>query len=299
MTSDSVTLLEEQSPKPRRRWLRFSLRSLLLLVVVVAIPLGWKVNRARNQVQVVAELEKLNAWFKYDYEIRKTEPGPKWLIDRLGKEYFVEVIQVTVGGPQVSDETISRIARLPKLEYVNLRPSSKITDKGLVHFAGMHGLQGVDLFSDGISGAGLVNLTGLERLKSLSISGWATDASLGHVATLSRLESLWLHEAVEVTDEGIAQIANLTNLRGLRLGGRWDDSGIQDSMKITDQGLETLYGLENLEFFHLDTVNVTQAGIDKLGETLPNCEIEWNSKGRQATFRKNEKGGETVTRPEG
>jgi hypothetical protein len=215
--------MDEQSPKPRRRRLSFSLRSLLLLVVVIAIPLGWKVNRARNQRDVVAELENLHAGIKYDYEVGKSyggganesPPGPQWLIDRLGKEYFVEVFQVTVGASQVTDETISLIARLPEVKYVSLHSPGGITDKGLVHFARMHNLVGVDLFSDRITGTGLVHLTGLERLTMLSVLGWATDASLEHVSTLKRLESLWLYEAVEVTDEGIAHIAKLTNLRGL------------------------------------------------------------------------------------
>lgn len=281
--------MTEQPRKSGRRLLRFSLRSLLLLVVVIAVPLGWKVNRARNQRVVVQELKKLNARIKYDYELSDAQPGPQWLIDRFGKEYFVEVQQLTVGGPQVNDETISLIARLPEVEWVGLRPASEITDEGLAHFAGMQNLEGVDLFSDRITGAGLVHLTGLRRLKSLAVSGWATDTSLEYVSKLKRLEYLWLHEAVEVTDEGLAHLSKLTQLQGLRLTGRWGAAGVQDSAKITDQGLEALHGLKRLAFLYLDTIDVTEAGIDKLGHILPNCEIEWSSKGRSGTVRRNQR----------
>ena len=42
---------------PKRRWFRFSLRSLLVLVVVVAIPLGWiaKERRQSQREKVIAE----------------------------------------------------------------------------------------------------------------------------------------------------------------------------------------------------------------------------------------------------
>ena len=40
------------SPKPRRRWLQFSLRMLLVQVLLISVPLGWlgmKMREAREQ----------------------------------------------------------------------------------------------------------------------------------------------------------------------------------------------------------------------------------------------------------
>ena len=51
------TLVKNQmTDKPRRRWLRFSLRTLFVLVIVVVCWLGWNVSqvRQRNEMLVAA-----------------------------------------------------------------------------------------------------------------------------------------------------------------------------------------------------------------------------------------------------
>ncbi len=280
-----MPFMPEPLPKPRRRWLRFSLRSLLLLVVVISIPLGWKVNRARNQRVVVEELQKLNAVIEYDYEkvpgnpfIRQPPPAPKWLTDLLGIEYFGDVVKVEVEGPQVNDETIALVARLPELHSAGFASRGGITDSGLVHFARMHKLEEAILSSNRIAGTGLVFLTGLKRLKLLWVDGSITDSYLEHASELNQLERFEVHSVKEITDDGLAHLAKLTNLRILILGrwsgGKWTPS-VHDYMKATDDGLLNLYGMKNLELLHLDTINVTRSGIDGLRKALPNCQISW------------------------
>ncbi len=230
--------MDEPPPKPRGRWLRFSLRSLLLLVVLIAVPLGWKVNRARNQRAAVAGLQKLRAQITYDYEnaspgsrANAAPPGPKWLIDLLGKEYFADVVQVTVGGPQVADDTIALIARLPEVEHVTLAWVSR--------------RPGLDQIS---------TLKQLDDLGLLSEAADITDKGMAYIAKLTKLRSLCLRS------------------------GSSDGSGVQDRMKITDQGLLNLHELKHLEFVQLQSTQVTQAGIDTLRKALPNCRIDWNPK---------------------
>ena len=274
----------EQPPKPARRWLRFSLRSMLLLVVVIAIPMGWKVNRARNQRVVVAELQTMHAEIVYDYQIVKVKggwdygnlppPGPIWLTDLLGKEYFFDVYSVGVWGPYVTDETLALIAKLPEVADVSIGGQNRITDGGLAHFAGMHNLEVVALYSDRITGTGLVHLAKLKRLKSLCAMGWINDSSLGHISMLGRLELLNIYGATQITDEGLAHISKLHNLRKFIIV----KSGSADSeyIQVSDEGLVHLYGLKNLDELTFSATQVTQAGIEKLHEALPNCRIEWN-----------------------
>ena len=258
MTNDMMASIPQQSPKPRRRWFRFSLRSLLLFVVLVGIPLGWlgsKVNRARKQRAVVAELQKLGARFIYDpvNELgpKERQPsGPTWLIDLLGREYFDDVFQVSIASPGVTDETIELIAELPAVEYVFLKSADGITDDGFVHFANMHNLKGVGLCSDSISGAGFASLKGLKQFTQLSLSAWVTDALVEHISTLPQLEVIYLcgspeHGSVELTDRGLAYIARLPRLRSLRLENiPWNAPSRPNSPTITDKRPHQLVPIE-------------------------------------------------------
>ncbi len=65
--SDSGAIPNPKS-RPRRRWFRFSLRTLLVLIALFAIPLAWYVNRAERQRRVVKWLKDNNASAYYEFE---------------------------------------------------------------------------------------------------------------------------------------------------------------------------------------------------------------------------------------
>ena len=306
--------MSEAPTKPRRRWFRFSLRTLLLLVAIIGVPLGMKMNRVRNQRLVVAELRRLNAQIMYDYEDTRTKgvqtvvnppqiPGPAWLRRLLGDEYFVEVISVRLDGPKVTDETVASISKLPNLRSITLDYADKISDKGLAHLEGMQleglgltycpgisdeglahlarmqDLESLALFSDRITSAGLERLTGLKRLKILSVSGRITDSYLEQVSKLSSLEEFLVYGVAEISDIGLGHIGKLTELRGLHLLVAIDGSDVEnhDCMKVTDVGLSQLYGLKKLKLLQIRTSLVTPTGIEKLQEALQHCTINWNN----------------------
>ena len=60
-----------EPPKRKRRWFQFSLRSLLIVVVIVAIPcawLGWKIDQKRRECEAVAAIIKAGGIVVYDYQ---------------------------------------------------------------------------------------------------------------------------------------------------------------------------------------------------------------------------------------
>ncbi len=285
--SDTMASMDEQSAKPPSQRLRYGLLWLLVLsIALIVIPLGFNINRAMNQRNVVAKLLKLDARLTYDYEISRgqnggqanSSPGPGWLTDLFGKEYFADVLQVSVGDTR-TDEALGLIAKLPNVQHVT---AAGITDNGLIPFAALHNLEGVALFSDRITGNGIVHLAGLKRLKFLWISGSITDSYLENVSKLSQLEHLEICSGqLAITDDGFSHIAKLTNLRSLGFGhDDWNGSSILAPVKVTDKGLTSLHRLKRLEALHLNTTTqITQAGIDKLGKDLPNCRIRWSPNG--------------------
>ena len=93
--------------KPKRRFLRFSLRSLLLVILVLCVVLGWKVERARRGPP--------NEW---DGGVQCRPSGPVWLRKQLGREFFDDVVEVDLLWTQVSD--LSPLAGLTSLKELRL-----------------------------------------------------------------------------------------------------------------------------------------------------------------------------------
>ena len=83
---------------PWRRYLRISLRGLIVLVLVLGSVLGWIVSRAKVQRDAVAAIERAGGSVKYEWEwkdgrFNPTEKPwwPKWLMDHIGPNYLAHI----------------------------------------------------------------------------------------------------------------------------------------------------------------------------------------------------------------
>jgi len=100
----------EDSPKseatqPKLRWYQYSLRSLLIFMLVSGFFFAWlgeKVYKAREQRAAVAWVEEKGGGVFYVYEfdaegnlnMNAQPPGPEWLREWIGIEYFCDVYEV-------------------------------------------------------------------------------------------------------------------------------------------------------------------------------------------------------------
>ncbi len=90
-----------------------------------------------------------------------------------------------------------------------------------------------------------------------------TDAGLGHLKGLTRLQSLDLY-GTKITDVGLDSLKGLTNLQSLDLS----------NTKVTDAGLEHLKGFTKLHTLYLMlATEVTDEAMKNLRQALPTCEI--------------------------
>ena len=88
--------------RPWRRFLRFSVRWLIVLVLVIGAGLSWLVRSARIQREAVAAIEKAGGEVHFDWERKNgtVVPGGKlWeparFVKLLGVDYFGHVTYVT------------------------------------------------------------------------------------------------------------------------------------------------------------------------------------------------------------
>ena len=112
------------SKKRKCRFIRFRLRTLLLVMVAVCFALGWKVERARKQRNAVNMVLQMGGTVGYEYEgpfinephgivgPRLPKPAPEWLIKRLGIDFFDEVVSVDLPERVVDLKPLGKLSAL-------------------------------------------------------------------------------------------------------------------------------------------------------------------------------------------
>jgi hypothetical protein len=173
--------------RPWRGSLRFSVRGLIVLVIVVGAGLGWIVRQAHVQRDAVAAIEEAGGSVRYDWEWSngKSSPGgkpwaPRWLVNLIGVDYFGHVTAVVSHhmSAATSDAVTAQVGRLTRVQSLNLHDSS-ISDSGLMHLKVLTNLTVLLLYRTQVSDAGLVHLKGLTNLSYLQLDGTqVTDAGV-------------------------------------------------------------------------------------------------------------------------
>ncbi len=225
--------------RPKRRWYQFSLRTLLIGVLVVSLPLSWvacRMQKRRKQREAVTAIVKAGGKVSYDYD-RIAEPCiPKWARALLGDSFFYDVKSVVAYG-SFGDDEASHLKELTNLTALYLT-ATQVTDAGLECLEGSTKLTTLDLNYTQVTDAGLEHIEGLKNLRYLSLCG------------------------TQITDAGLENLKGLTDLTGVDL----------DRTQITDNGLEHLEGLTNLRHLNLRWTQVTPEGVRKLRNALPGCQ---------------------------
>lgn len=225
------------------RWrFQFTSRSLLLLVVLLAIPFSWlsvemkeATRKAARQQTAIETIRRLGGEITWSHR-----PSAKcaWLYNLLGNDFFGSPDSLSLEG-NVSDGDLELLTTLSELHDFNLC-SDQVTDAGLQYVG---------------------QLSQLDHLRILAAQ--ITDAGLLHLKGLVRLQQLYLCKT-QVTGAGFEYIKGLSRLRLLELS---------DS-QVTDRGLEHLAEMDSLKLVNLPGTRVTDQGIKRLQTKLPLCDIE-------------------------
>jgi hypothetical protein len=270
-------------PKWLTLWLRISVRGMVVFVLIVGAGLGWIVYGARNQREAVSAIRRDGGFVMYDWEYEGPwdfigpihssdgKPGaPKWLVDRLGVDYFGHAKSVALGQPG-SPSALRSIGRLSHVERLEVQ-GPFVTDAGLAHLKGLTNLSYLrigDSYQDcdgtvvlqgaaRVGDAGMSSLKGLTKLTLLDLNGTeVSDVGLANLAGMTKLECLGLADT-RVTDAGLVHLKRMMRLKDLDLSGT----------PVTDAGLAHLKTLIGLTFLYIRGTQITDAGLAHL-EGLP------------------------------
>ena len=115
--------MKSTTNRPKRRWLQFSLRTLLILVTVSAVPLcwvAWKLQQRQRERATIAWVEKMGGRVNFK-AVQETSWWQKWTAKWIG----VNVRRIYLPNTQVSD--LSPLAELKKLESLVLN-NTQVSD---------------------------------------------------------------------------------------------------------------------------------------------------------------------------
>lgn len=257
--------MNDERPKRRRRF-QFGLRTLLIAVLVLSLPLGWlghRLQRARSQKNALARLQAIGGTYFYDWEpefvVAGDECGPPqpwWLIKLVGCDFFWDVTKIKTYKNEIVDEDLTILREFPKTESLSLH-SCQIGDEGILHLANLCDLRTLYLTNTHITDDGLEVLGNMVRLTELDLAGTSITGNgcthLSEIATLS-----YLNLAIsDVNDNGMKHIKDLRHLESLSL----------IDTRISDQGLECLRGHGHLTLLSIDRCEmVTDAGLAHVAE---------------------------------
>jgi Leucine-rich repeat (LRR) protein len=190
-------------PRPGlKRLLRISLRTTLVVVTLLCIMLAFKVRKVERQKEAVAWVEEMGGQVEYDSAFdfaghRAELPGPKWLRDMIGVDYFDTVSYASFSDAQVDD--LSVIANLTTLRELWLEAPQ------LCDLSPLAGLTELEVLS--IRGTKVSNLSSLANLTKLAYLDLSDSQArdLSPLTNLAKLEHLDLSNA-QASDEEISKL---------------------------------------------------------------------------------------------
>jgi Leucine-rich repeat (LRR) protein len=116
----------------------------------------------------------------------------------------------------------------------------------------------------GIGDTGLAALVDLPQLRDFKVMGNITDQGVRQLARLTNLTRLFLFD-VPMTDDGAQQLARMKQLEILDLA--WDS-------RVTDAGLEHLATLPNLKHLSVTSASITDKGLITLSKSRTLQELD-------------------------
>jgi hypothetical protein len=269
----------------QRPWPQFSLRTLLIVVALVAgVLAAWHAATEPYRIQREAMAVVTKRWGEC-----RTRSAPAWM--RCLDARAEDVISVDLTNWDDLDECIQQLERFPRLRGLRASGIEGCGDDQLRALRPLGSCQrlvlAVDLQRTNISDDGLAHLAPLQRLDVLILNGTRiTDTGLRHLAGLPRLT--WLYAAhTRIGNDGLGVLADMPMLFYLDLEATLvTDDGLRHLQrsaslervwlgrtKLTDACVTYLAKCTHLKYLGLEGTGISPQGMQELRKALPTCTV--------------------------
>ena len=281
----AMIVAQSQNPTNNRRWPRFSLRTFLILILVVGGGLGWigrTIAEAAAHRRALAEIQAFGgACFDSSHPVGLKTRG--FFFHSLGSVQFLsnrvtdadlehllpylkrlpKLDQLILWNTQVSGDGLRRFSELSDLRSLDLGHSN-LADAGMEQVESLTNLENLNLSDTAITDAGLKQIDRLSQLRVLDLSNTGiSDAGLACLKDLSKLQILCLQQT-QISDAGLEHLQHISGLKALFLA----------NTSVSDAGLKHLKGLNNLRSLWLVNTKVTDTGVQELRTALPSLFVQ-------------------------
>lgn len=316
---------------------RIGLRSFLVAVTVVSVVfavIAQFMIRVRTVHQGVEELRKGGATITYALESSnewtQTESGfpvPPWMLNTFGSAAFSNVTHANFMQSAIDRERVEKLFRIcPKVEHLNFDQakielnaldglgeelkelrflelsSTNLTDEDFADAVrGAMSLEWVYLRFAPIGAAGLKELRGLPKLRTLWIEGaTVNDEAIRALGPKPNMQVILARAAMlprgtmsGITDAGVeAIVEQMPNVDNLDVSRNWSVTSQSakailklrrvkylnvSSTSFSDEGLRTL-GRTTAMYIDVRTTDVTLKGVEAFQALNPECRVAHNAK---------------------
>jgi hypothetical protein len=153
----------EQPAQPRRRWFRFSLRTLLIVVTVLSVTLGWvgwRLQQVRREQATIAWVEEMDGRVSF----HKVSDKSSWWEKSTNKWFGERVRGVTLSPVRKND--LSPLTKFKKLKELVLLSRKPVDISPL---ADLKNLETLSLYLYGMEVRDLSHLVELKKLRELNL----------------------------------------------------------------------------------------------------------------------------------
>jgi Leucine-rich repeat (LRR) protein len=157
----------------------------------------------------------------------------------------------------ITDDGLKYLGRNSGLTHLKLMNDSQISGQGLENLIGLNRLQSLEIDTVAVSDRGLAAISKMKGLTRLVLDGNSkqiSDVGVAHLAKLSKLEHLTINYE-SITDASLQSISQIRSLRSIELFDNEDVSGV---------GYASLSELPRLRSLKIGLVDLTDADLKYL-----------------------------------